>query len=287
VTRWIWIPFLALVLWTQGRVDGARRESLAADELYLRSGEAVKRVWAGLEGLGADVYWLRTVQHYGGQRMFAKEGRYPLLAPLLDATVSLDPRFDIAYKYGAIFLSEPPPFGAGDPRAGIALLERGARQLPDSWRMRQHLAFCTYLYLHDAEKASQILNEASALPGAPFWMKTMAAQILIKGGEHATARAIWNDVYRSAAPGLVQDLARTNLERLDAIDLADTLEIVVKSYHVKLGRLPASFEEIRAAGLLRTIPVDPRGKRFDYNPETGRVNISRQSPLWSSDFARY
>ena len=34
---------------------------------------------------------------------------YPLLYPLLDITTTLDPRFNIAYRFGAIFLAEPYP----------------------------------------------------------------------------------------------------------------------------------------------------------------------------------
>ena len=38
---------------------------------------------------------------------------YQLLYPLLDITTTLDPHFNIAYRFGAIFLSEPYPGGAG------------------------------------------------------------------------------------------------------------------------------------------------------------------------------
>jgi hypothetical protein len=286
VTRWLWLPFLALVPWAQMQVDRTRAQHQTMEEMYLRSGEAVKRLWSGLTGLGADIYWLRTVQYYGGQRVFVSDGQFPLLAPLLDITVTLDPRFDIAYKYGAIFLSEAKPFGAGDPQAGIALLERGVRQLPDSWRMRQHMAYCTFLYLRDADKASQILIEASSIPGAPFWLRPMAAQLHIKGGERSAARQIWSEVQKTSGPGPVQELARHNLDRLDAMEIADALEVLVKSYEVKYGQRPASFEELQRVGLLKDVPVDARGKPFDYNPDTGRVNISRQSVLWTSDLAR-
>src|SRR6266568_4169891 len=56
-----------------------------------------------------------------------------LLYPLLDLTTSLDPNFMVAYRFGAIFLSEPDPGGAGRPELAIALLEKGVKTNPDKW----------------------------------------------------------------------------------------------------------------------------------------------------------
>ena len=102
---------------SQARIDRLAGAFRAQDEvLYLWSGEHVKRLVPGFESLAADVYWLRTVQYYGGQRRFATDKPFDLLRPLIDITTTLDPRLEIAYRYGAIFLSEPPPTGAGRPR---------------------------------------------------------------------------------------------------------------------------------------------------------------------------
>ena len=49
--------------------------------------------------------------------------RYELLFPLLDLTTSLEPRFNMAYLFGSIYLAESPPGGPGRPDLGIALLE--------------------------------------------------------------------------------------------------------------------------------------------------------------------
>ena len=49
---------------------------------------------------------------------------YALLYPLLDITTTLDPRFNIAYRFGAIFLAEPYPGGRRPARSG----DRAARE---------------------------------------------------------------------------------------------------------------------------------------------------------------
>src|SRR5688572_2310025 len=77
--------------------------------LHVRSPEALRRMALEFDAVAADVYWIRAIQHYGGQRL-APHGaprNYERLYPLLDMTTSLDPYFGIAYRFGAIFLSEP------------------------------------------------------------------------------------------------------------------------------------------------------------------------------------
>ena len=51
-------------------------------------------------------------------------GGYDLLYPLLDVTTSLDPSFNIAYRFGSIFLAEEYPMGPGRPE----LADQAARQ---------------------------------------------------------------------------------------------------------------------------------------------------------------
>ena len=44
----------------------AVRESAVERLLYVRSGEAAKRIALAFDVLAADVYWIRAIQHYGG-----------------------------------------------------------------------------------------------------------------------------------------------------------------------------------------------------------------------------
>ena len=64
---------------------GQSRET--ARILYVRSGEAVKRLALDFDALWADVYWIRAIQHYGGERLNerrAAELRAPVPAPRSD-----------------------------------------------------------------------------------------------------------------------------------------------------------------------------------------------------------
>jgi hypothetical protein len=287
VTRWLALPLVALapaVPWTQAQIDRRAGKFRAQEEvLYLWSGTQVTRLLPGFEGLAADVYWLRTVQYFGGQRLFAARKRFELLRPLVDITTTLDPRLEIAYRYGAIFLSEPPPTGAGRPREGIEMLDKGVRNNPGSWRLRQELGFFQYLYLHDTERAAAILNEAADLPGAPFWLRMLAANLLAKGGERANARQMWAQMYEQAEPGIIKENAALQLRILDSRDLADRLTGLVAEFERRSGRRPARLSQLRSSGLWRGPLVDASGTPFGYDREKGRVYVEGASPMWRPD----
>ena len=265
----------------QQRIDQRAGLFRAQEEvLYLWSGEQVKRLTPGFESLAADVYWLRTVQYFGGQRLFASDKRFELLRPLIEITTTLDPRFEVAYRYGAIFLSESPPLGAGRPREGIEVLELGARALPTSWRLRQDLGFFYFVFLGDAAAAARVLVEASQIPGAAFWLRPMAADLLAKGGDRESSRRMWRQMFEQAEEGIIRENARVRLQILDSLDVRDQLAAAVAEFERRHGRRPARLDELMVDGAWHGPIVDVAGYAFGYDPGTGRVSISEQSPMW-------
>lgn len=274
------LAFAVLVPLTQQQIDAAAGPHRAQREvLYLWSGDHVRRLFPGFESLLADIYWLRTVQYFGGERVWGG-ATFELLEPLVRITVSLDPRFEIAYRYGATFLSEPWPIGAGKPEAGIRLLEEGVERLPTTWMLRQNLGFSLYLHMDDAKRASEVLMEAARLPGAPFWLETMAADLLSRGGERDTARRVWLRLYDQAEDARLKANARRHIEHLDALDTIDGLEQRLQAFERTTGRRPRRLEELVEAGLIRYVPKDPAGVPFNYDQAAGKVRIARRSPLW-------
>jgi hypothetical protein len=284
VTRRLALVLVLLVPavpWSQRQIDrraGAFR--VQEEVLYLWSGTHVKRLFPGFEGLAADVYWLRTVQYFGGQRLFASDKRFELLRPLIDITTTLDPRLEVAYRYGAIFLSEPSPLGAGRPREGIEVLEAGVKNLPGSWRLRQDLGFFHHIYLHDSVGAAAVLNEAADLPGAAFWLRTLAADLLAKSGDRAASRRMWQQMFEQAEAGIIKENARARLLILDSLDRGDRLASLAAEFERRRERLPARLEELREAGLWVGPLVDAAGVPFGYDAKTGRVFIDKASPMW-------
>ncbi|MGE3191641.1 MAG: hypothetical protein AB7N90_18295, partial [Vicinamibacterales bacterium] len=122
----------------------------ATPVLWLQPGPLTRPLALGFDELAADVYWMRAVVYYGGKRLSAaRGGNYDLLYPLLDLATTLDPRFKVAYRFGAIFLTEAYPNGPGRPDLAIALLTRALERNPGDWTYMQDIGFIYYWWLND------------------------------------------------------------------------------------------------------------------------------------------
>ena len=249
--------------------------------LYVRSPEFLRRASLSFHALVADIYWIRTVQHYGSTKLSTEEHKqYDILYPLLDLTTSLDPYFDVAYKFGAIFLAEEYPAGAGRPDQAIAILRKGLQAQPDRWQLAQEVGFVYYWWLHDYDNAATWFNRAADMTKAPGWLRPLAAVTLAQGGARATSRTLWGEIASNAdADAWLKSQATWRLSQLDAMDGIDLMERVVQQYRARTGVLPATWADLIRAGLLRGVPADPEGTPLQLDAATGRVGLDPRSKL--------
>ena len=256
---------------------GENAESL----LYVQSAEAMRRLTLSFTAIAADIDWIRAVQHYGGDHQSASTAqKYQLLYPLLDRTTTLDPRFSIAYRFGAIFLAEEYPGGAGRPDLAIALLKKGIAAT-ERWEYYEDIGFIHYWRLHDYKSAADWFDRGGQLPGAPWWLRTMAAVTLTRGGDRSLSRQLWRQLYQTADNDWLKNQAELRLTQLDAMDQIDQLQAIVSRYRNSTGRPPESWITLERAGLLRGngAPTDPSGSPYVLDPHTGKVSLSPTSPL--------
>jgi hypothetical protein len=264
------------------------------ESLYLRSGTTARRVAGAYSALAADLYWIRAIQHYGATKLrlagaelsgpepppliAAAPDEYRLLYPLLDLTTTLDPRFNIAYRFGAVFLAEPYPAGPGRPDLAIALLEKGLRERPDKWEYMQDIGFVHYWYNHDYNAAAEAFRKGSEMPGAPWWLQSLAATTLVQGGDRRSSRLMWEALRHSEVDWLRRDAERRLLQ-LRALDDIDALQRVVDDFARRAGQPPGDWRTLVVAGAVRGMPLDPGGTPYELGPG-GRVGLSRSSSLW-------
>lgn len=268
----------ALCAALQTRIDA---ETLAMnqdkDELLLRSGALLKKLSLGYEPLLADVYWTRVVQYYG-VRARKPGATYEQLWPLLDITTTLDPKLMIAYRFGAVFLSERPPGGPGEADLAVELVKRGIAENPDEWRLYQDLGFLYSIHLKDYKKAAEAYLEGSKNPRAQIWMKVMAARVAETGNELETSRLIWTGVYSSTKDEMVRRTAVQHINSLDAELGLKRLNESSEEYWRKFGRFPTSMQELRDAGLVGGTLQDPAG--FPYvMGQNGVPQLDPHSPI--------
>jgi hypothetical protein len=289
------LSLLAGAVQLQATRERAFPPSGGGDEvMYLRSAATVRRLSGAYTALAADGYWIRALQYYGGtkQRLQGQawvpepppmlavptSDDYSLLYPMLDLATSLDPRFTIAYRFGAVFLAEAYPRGAGRPDLAAALLEKGIHAQPDKWEYMEDLGFVHYWYVHDYQAAAGWFQKASEVPGAPWWLRSLAATTIAQGGDRRSSRVMWEAIRQSAAIDWLRQDAERRLQQLQALDDIDNLQQTVDAFMGNAGHPPTDWLTLVRARVIPGVPVDPSRTPYALTGQ-GRVHLAASSPL--------
>ena len=190
-------------------------------------------------------------------------------------TTSLDPYFNIAYRFGSIFLSEPYPGGGGRPDLAIALLRKGIGVQPTKWQYYHDIAFVYYWQVRDMEAAADWFRRAASQPDAPNWLEPVAATMLIEGGDRASARFLLQQIIKSEEAWIRRMAARA-LKQVDALDGIEILQRIVNANPpaarpaVLVGGSGASRQAARHSGGPRRHAFRDRSghRRFSVSPES-------------------
>ena len=247
--------------------------------MWIRSGPLAQRLALGFDNLVADVYWMRTVIYFGGQRRATGAMKFDQLFPLLDLVTSLDPDFRMAYRFGAIFLAEEYPGGAGRPDQAVQLLHKGMDHAPQRWEYLQDIGFVHYWWMRDYERAAEWFKKAGEIPGSATWLGALAATTLAEGGNRQSSRQLWTELRDTTDVDWLKANAGHRLQQLDAMDSIDALNRITEDFAKRRGRPPASWQEVAAEQRWRGIPADGSGVPFALDPTTGRVSLGPNSAL--------
>ena len=240
------------------------------ETLYL-TGNTVRRMSLGFNGLVADWYWMRSLQYVGRKILEVPEQvqldnlaqlDLRLLAPLLDIATTLDPEFMEPYQYAAVVLP------AIDEEEAIRIIRKGIAANPNQWRLYQHLGYI-YWQREDFNAAGEAYANGATIAGAPLWMNAMKARMAAEGGSRDVAREIYTRMYEQAGDSQVKETASLRLLQLDSMDQRDTIRKVLAVYKLRAGRCPAAWRDV--APLLRAArlslgndgaPLDPAGTPY-------------------------
>ena len=269
-----WVAFIVLLvgaIGTQTVIDGAFERFTPTQEVqWVRSPAVMRRLVLGFDSLAADIYWIRAVQYYGGTKLSKAEKKdYTFLYPLLDTATTLDPRFNIAYRFGAILLSEGYPNGPGRPDDAIALLEKGIRETPQKWEYYLDAGFVHYWWRRDPRAAADWFLRGSKLSTAPNWLQPLAASVLAEGGNQVAARVLWTQLGQTAEQEWMRRTARTRLQQLDAEAVIDQLQPIVNRFYDRAKRFPTGWNEMVSAGLVEGYSARPDRCSLHARPGVG------------------
>jgi hypothetical protein len=284
-SRYLWVVLIVLLVSatiTQVVLEGRlQKPAVMPGVHWIQSPGLMRRLAVGFNAIWADIYWIRSVQYYGDTRLSTDPNKnFDQLYPLLDITTSLDPRFNIAYRFGSILLSEGFPNGPGQSDEAIALLQKGINEMPGKWQYFHDAGFVEYWWRRDSKAAADWFMKASKLPNSPNWLEPLAASVLAEGGERDASRQVWLQLIRTADHEWIRQAARRGLLQLEAEAHIEILEPLVHKFFDMNGRFPANWQEMTSARLIRRVPVDPTNYVYDLDPVTGTVNVGRKSTLF-------
>ena len=191
----------------------------------------------------ADVYWIRAIQYFAATRLKDKPtGPRDLLFPLLDITTSLDPAFNLAYRFGAIFLAERHRGGTFQPELAIKLLDKGFAQNPTRWEYLYDKAFVYYWTFHDPKAAAHWFSEAAKVPGSADWLPGLAAIMLVEGGDRRSSRFMFQQMLQTAEHEYMRNNAAFRLAQLDILDAIDQLNAILDRYQQVTGTRATTWD---------------------------------------------
>ncbi len=247
-------------------------ESYADEDLSLQ-GAKLKGFSLGFEGLIADWYWMKSLQYLGDKVLNSKQGfslddlsslNPRLLYPYLNNATDLDPKFFSVYEFGATVLP------AINKEQAIKLTQKGIDNNPNNWRLYQYLGFI-YWRAENYAKAAEVYEKGSQIAGAPDFMRLMAAKMKSEGGNRATAREIYRQMFDDAQDEQSKETARLRLLELDSLDERDAIRAALRTFKEKNNRCANNWREILPS--LQNVKLDG-GKDFRVDNSSNIVDPS-------------
>jgi hypothetical protein len=242
--------------------------------IYLPPPGFLRAVSLRYERALADILWFRTINYFG--QHYTSDRLYPWLAYMCDVVTELDPRAEHVYRFGGVIL----PWEADHIDDGIALLEKGTRNMPEAWELRYMLGFSYYFFKNDLPTASAVLRAAALTPGAPAYVGQLTAAVY--AAQHGPSNAIdfLLEVERNGSNSEMRGAIHQRVLDLTLSRDLDALETAVKTFQARFGRLPDDLRELVSTGLLAAIPLEPFGGHYVLDAQTGAVSSSTGHKRW-------
>ena len=250
------------------------------DEMRISEPEAISRLTLSFKSILADVYWIRAIQYFAATRLQKRPiAGQDLLYPLLDVTTTLDPAFNMAYRFGAIFLAQGVGGVRGRPDLAVRFLDKGFARNPTKWLYVYDKAFVYYWALQDYKTAAHWFAEAAKVPGSAEWLPGLAAYMLAEGGDRRSSRFLFQQMLQTSEHDYVRKNAEYHLAQLDLLDAIDLLNGMLNRYAQESGTRATTWEPLIARRWLGGIPTDPDGKPLTIDPR-GRAALDPSSKYY-------
>lgn len=258
-----------VVVMSGTRLDRAATAAARSDEpVYLPRAEYLRPMSLGWQNALADVLWFRTISYFGEH--YRNDRTYPWLAAMCDLVTDLDPRAEHVYRFCGTIL----PWEAEQVEAGLHILDKGTRQLPDAWMLQYYLGFLEYFFKDDRVRALAHLRHAATLPGAHPEVAHLAALLATEQYGPETTLALLSELERNADSADLRSMIRDSMREAQAAANLQQLNRAAATYAERTGHPPLLAQDLVDAGLLAALPTDPFGGMYVVDPLSGTAHSS-------------
>jgi tetratricopeptide (TPR) repeat protein len=214
----------------------------------------------------SQVILLNCMFYYGSTIERRQAPNWGRMYDALFTSARLDPyNMDTYYLTQAVL-----PWEARLVKPTIELLEYGFAHRPWDWYLPLFLSFDYVYFLRDYEKAGYYMAKAAALNPRAGYFYTLSARYFYEAGRTAFALAYLKELIATERNEHIRQMMITRAEALEAIL---RLEQAVSAFQERYHRLPRDLDEVKRAGLIDRMPVDPYGGTF-YLDNQGRVRTT-------------
>jgi hypothetical protein len=235
------------------RSDYSYRLQVAATPIPV---ELLKALACEFKGLMADYYLMEAASFVGGNTI-PTEKQWNAVARLLEQSSVLDPYFRQTYILAQGVL----PWGGKKYKETLALLERSKKHRYWDWEPGFYKGFDYFYFLKDNLTASKELMEASQKPDAPILIATLASRLASEVGQTQAAIVFLNTMLANTED---EDIRKTLEKRVLALKGVLILQRAIDRFQDKLGRLPATLNELVDEFILPAIPFNPYERSYSY-----------------------
>ncbi len=203
------------------------------DILYLPKVSALSAMSLGHHELAASMIFVRATVYFGGE-MATKGKLYTFLDNYLDTIVTLDPQFELAYRWAGTATMYNGRSVTNDmvKRANHYLI-LGNQHFPQSWQFPWMIG-CNYMFelqAKDAKEKQELqrigadwIRQAALLGSSPAWAALLAAQIMRKEGKSEASVRYLEEVYLTTNDDQTREEIRKRLLSLRSQVAAQKLE---------------------------------------------------------------
>jgi hypothetical protein len=240
---------------------------VARGDVFVPRPEVARVSALGFDAVVGDYYWLQAVQVVGRAKVVERKSF--LLAALIDVVTTLDPWVDHPYRFAAVWLTD----GEANVRKANELLRRGIEYHPTDWRNRFYLGFNLFWYLDENVEAAEVLEQATALPDAPLYLRRLVARLKGEGGGLELAEAFLHGLILEAQTDVEREQYRTALGEIATERVARELDAARERYRERHGRDIEKVEDLLAGPhpVLAALPPEPQGGGWTLEPSTHQI----------------